>query len=99
MERQRVAVWPKVTSSALVVSGGQDKSDAQAHWTFRILEPVQNSNESHQERRFVTKNPALIFLDPSPGPGCLSGFAGRALCSLYFRREVDTSPLKLPHKS
>lgn len=43
---------------------------------FLFTRPIQSRDESHQEHHLVARTPGANFLDPSPRPGRLSGFAG-----------------------
>lgn len=97
-EGRHAAVCPKVTLSALVVVRARTRVTPDPFGPSEFWGP---SEARVKVTKSVSSSPKPLrqFSQPFSMPGCLSGFAGRALCSLYFRREVDTSPLKLPHKS
>lgn len=66
--------------------------------SFLLTRPLEAKVESHQQHHLVAKPlvPTLSTpLHTRPSVGCRD----RALSTLRFGQEADTSPLKLPHKS
>lgn len=65
---------------------------------FLLTRPLEAKVESHQQHHLVAK-PLMPTLSTPLHTRASVGCGGRALSSLRFGQEADTSPLKLPHKS